>query len=681
MKIKTYLVSALALSAFACASAPELPSILGELNTDLASTVRIYGDTTNLFLTDYYPMASQIDSIVGVGVKVVKSASDWATFTVIAASDAPRLAYLRLYKGGSGVDVALVVRSARTFSLASQSVDGKNLFLSASANPTKVIAMWQNIVLPDSYLTIREKEIKVTIPNIADTFERSFLRVIAADSAGISGDILMPLAKGAPVTDAAQLNRHDKQTQIIYSLMVDRFYNGNKGNDKKLNSPEVLDIVDYQGGDIAGITEKINSGFFTDLGISTIWVSPVTQNPYDAWGQNEKPRTKFSGYHGYWPIYVTALDKRFSTEAEFKEMIAAAHAKNINIILDYVANHMHIDSPTLNEHPDWTTPARTPDGRENMALWDEFRLTTWFDKHIPSLDLERKEIYEPLTDSALYWLANYDLDGFRHDATKHIPEVFWRTLTKKSKERFPNRTIYQVGETYGSPELINSYVKSGMLDAQFDFNVYDATIWALADTSGNMENVMNTLKNSLDVYGYHNLMGYITGNHDRGRFISYAGGAMSLHQDAKAAGWNRKVTVGDTVTAYARLSMLHALMLTIAGVPTIYQGDDYGIPGGNDPDNRHMMVFDNYNAKEQAVRDNLAALAQMRRSSMPLLYGDFVPLYSSKSAIMFARIYLGKVVVVGINNATQKVDIRATLPVYPYSEINMSIEPLSFKVM
>ena len=263
---------------------------------------------------------------------------------------------------------------------------------------------------------------------------RSFLRVFAEDETYLYNDLLLPLQDGQIVTDAARLNRHDQQAQVLYSVLIDRFYNGNTANDWKMNSPEVLDIVDYQGGDLAGITRKISDGYFDQLGINTIWISPITQNPWDAWGlypfpngnkyDSTKTYTKFSGYHGYWPIYATKLDDRFGTPDELRTLLDTAHAHEINIILDYVANHMHINSPTLQEHPDWHTDSILPDGRRNFELWDDARLTTWFDKHIPTLDLEREEVCEQMTDSALYWLANYDLDGYRHDACKHIPEGY-----------------------------------------------------------------------------------------------------------------------------------------------------------------------------------------------------------------------------------------------------------------
>ena len=487
---------------------------------------------------------------------------------------------------------------------------------------------------------------------------RSYLRVFAEDETYLYNDLLLTLENGQIVTDAAQLNRHDQQAQVLYSVLIDRFYNGNTANDWKMNSPEVLDIVDYQGGDLAGITKKISEGYFDQLGINTIWISPITQNPWDAWGlypfpngnkyDSTKTYTKFSGYHGYWPIFATKLDERFGTPDELRTLLDTAHAHEINIILDYVANHMHINSPTLQEHPDWHTDSILPDGRRNFELWDDARLTTWFDKHIPTLDLEREEVCEQMTDSALYWLANYDLDGYRHDACKHIPEGYWRMLGQKIATRWPGRPIWMIGETYGSPELIGSYVKSGMLNAQFDFNVYFTAREALCGIKG-MDQVMQNEMTSLRTYGAHHTMGNISGNHDQIRFASIAGGAIDIYSQGKEEGWTREVGIGDTAVAYKRALLMEVLNMTLPGVPCIYQGDEYGEVGGNDPDNRHMMRFDNLNEDEQKMRNEVAKLIQLRRHSMPLLYGDFIPLIDRPEEIVFQRIYLGQKVTVMIN--------------------------------
>lgn len=487
---------------------------------------------------------------------------------------------------------------------------------------------------------------------------RSYLRVFAADDSCLYNDLLLPMQDGQIITDASQLNRHDPQAQVLYSLLIDRFNNGNPNNDWKMNSPEVLDIVDYQGGDLAGITAKIEDGYFDRLGINTLWISPITQNPWDAWGcytfkngnkyDPTKTYTKFSGYHGYWPIYATSLDSRFGTPEELHTLLSTAHAHGINVVLDYVANHMHINSPTLQEHPDWHTDSILPDGRRNFELWDEARLTTWFDRHIPTLDLERPEVCEAMTDSALYWLANYDFDGFRHDACKHIPEGYWRMLGQKIAQRWPRRPIWMIGETYGSPELIGSYVKSGMLNAQFDFNVYFTTREALMGLTG-MDAIITNELTSLATYGAHHTMGNISGNHDQIRFASIAGGAIDIHSQGKEEGWTSEIGIGDAEKAYKRALLLEVINMTLPGVPCIYQGDEYGEVGGNDPDNRLPMRFETLNLEERNMRNQVAELIAMRRHSMPLLYGDFIPLIDRPEEIVYQRVYLGEKVTVIIN--------------------------------
>lgn len=488
---------------------------------------------------------------------------------------------------------------------------------------------------------------------------RSWLRIYAESASHLYNDLLIPLQNGAPVCNTKDLTRHDPHTQVLYSILVDRFHNGDKTNDWKINSPEVLDIVDYQGGDLAGITEKIEAGFFDSLGVNTLWISPISQNPWDAWGRYpflhgnkydaSRKYTKFSAYHGYWPTILTQVDKRFGSDGVLDTLLTTAHQHNINVILDYVANHLHIQSPTYQQHPDWHTDSILPDGRRNFELWDEARLTTWFDTHIPTLDLEREEICENMTDTALYWLQRFDLDGFRHDACKHIPEGYWRMLTHKMVTQFPDRPLWMIGETYGSPELIGSYVKTGMLNAQFDFNVYFTLIDVLCN-GGSMEKISQVVAESAAAYGSHHTMGNISGNHDQVRFASLAGGDIHTWDNGKEEGWTRTVGIGNPQIGYRRALLQEVLNLTLPGVPCIYQGDEYGEVGGGDPDNRHMMRFDEQlNEAETDMKQHVRELIHLRRSLIALQYGDFLPVTCNNDVFTFDRIYMGQTVRVSIN--------------------------------
>ncbi len=625
------------------------------------------GGVQHIWLTDYLPALTG-DEQLTIETDMSYHASNYTTLEFDLEGD-NSLSTLTIYVDSAArYDIPILPRLPFATGLVTTGcTDEEVSFLTPSA-PAYICAYLDNELL-DQSLIVAEDEFarKLRLPQAKAG--RSFIRIYAADDQHRYNDILIPLQDGKVVTDAAQLTLNDDQTQVLYSLMIDRFHNGNTANDEPLNNPEVLPIVDYQGGDLAGITEKINSGFFEDLGITTIWVSPITQNPHDAWGHYpflhgnkydpSKKYTKFSGYHGYWPIYNNVVDHRFGTDAELHAMLDAAHKHNLHVVLDYVANHLHINSPVLQEHPDWVTDSILPDGRRNFELWDEARLTTWFDVHIPSLDLERPEVCEAMTDTALYWLENFAFDGFRHDACKHIPEGYWRMLGHKIATRYPKRHIWMIGETYGSPELIGMYVKSGMLNAQFDFNEYYGVRESVIEGVKGMEELERIVMESMAAYGAHHTMGNISGNHDQVRIASLCGGAiLSSEGNGKEAGWTREVGIGDATIAYRKAMLQEVINFTLPGVPCIYQGDEYGEVGANDPDNRKMMRFDGLNEQEQAMRTGVQKLTDLRRHSMPLLYGDMQTVSLTPDEWVYTRTYMGETVTVRIDrkNMTYSID-------------------------
>ncbi|MBN2892607.1 MAG: hypothetical protein JXL97_12135 [Bacteroidales bacterium] len=573
----------------------------------------------------------------------------------------------------------------------------ENLTFGIENKAKEVIVFYQNHKLPDNFVVKTGNEYTVSIPKEAKKLDRSYIRVWSYNKSGVSNDLYIPLTKGKVVDDATELNRSDYESAVMYNVFIDRFYDGDETNNRPLNSKEVLPQADFHGGDIAGIIDKINDGYFEKLGVNTLWISPIVKNVEGAYGQWPKPETKFSAYHGYWPMSFTQIDDRFGTHDEFKELVELAHEHNLNVILDFVAHHVHEENPIYKQHPDWATDLYLPDGTLNTERWDDHRLTTWFDVFLPTLDNSKPEVYNMVSDSALYWITEFGIDGFRHDAAKHVPLVFWSELTKKVKNQVAipqNRKIYQIGETYGSPELIGSYVNSGMLDAQFDFNLYDAVSTAIS-VDNSFKNVEVTLNKSFKYYGYHNLMGNITGNQDRGRFISYATGTLKYDEDAKLAGWTRDIIVGSPV-GYDKMAMLITFINTVPGIPVIYYGDEIGIPGGNDPDNRRMMRFDDLDDNEHVLKDNTAELIKLRRSSMPLMFGDFKFIQVTDDIMIYQRTYFGQIAIIVFNKSDKEEVIIFDLdPKYDYTDLKsnfaccfsiskgqlqITLEPESFEV-
>ncbi len=536
----------------------------------------------------------------------------------------------------------------------------------------KIIGLWENFQIENSKIEVKGDIITVEIPEEAKQMNRSVLRIWAYTDEGLSNDIYIPLSKGKPIVAADQLQRMDKHAMMMYFLLIDRFSDGDSTNDFPVDDPSILAKANYYGGDLQGVIDNLNSGYFEDLGINTIWLSPITLNPEGAYGLYPTPYTKFSAYHGYWPIRSTVVDYRYGTMDLLKELIKLAHEKEMNVLIDYVANHVHQEHPIYIEHPDWVTDLYLPDGSLNTERWDDHRLTTWFDTFLPTLDLSRMEVVDPMTDSALFWLKEAGLDGFRHDATKHIPEIFWETLTHKIKTEIiipEQRDIFQIGETYGSKGLINSYIGTGKLDAQFDFNVYDDAVVTFARKDLPFDRLEKGLKESFSIYGYHNLMGYISGNQDRSRFISFASGDIRFDENQKLAGWTRDITITDS-SAFDRLDLLLAFINTIPGIPVIYYGDEIGSPGAGDPDNRRMMKFEGLNQRELNLRNHVSELFHFRKNNPSLIYGDTRFLYKSDDQWAFVRSWFGENALVIFNKSDKESSLKIDLP----GEIKGNIE-------
>ena len=264
-------------------------------NSSAVVPMNVKAGTTAHYLTDYYPYWVGADDVTTTDERIAlnNTSGDWSEFELMTEAEV-LVSTIDVWHNGEALAIVVLGgnRDTKGSYMSTTVVEDGRVVVEATQPVVEAIAMWQNKAIEG--VEIEGNTIRVALPKEAKAFDRSVVRIFAASEAGRFNDILLPLERGEVVTSAEDIRRQDAQSQILYSLMIDRFNNGNTENDWKINSPEVLDKVDYQGGDLAGITAKIEDGFFTDLGITTIWISPITQNPYDAWGQNVNPDTKFS---------------------------------------------------------------------------------------------------------------------------------------------------------------------------------------------------------------------------------------------------------------------------------------------------------------------------------------------------------------------------------------------------
>ncbi len=457
---------------------------------------------------------------------------------------------------------------------------------------------------------------------------------------------------------------------IIYSLLTDRFNNGDKSNDNPIINDSLFLPANYQGGDFKGVINKLNEGYFTKLGVNAIWISPVYDNPNVPYREYPAPHRWYSGYHGYWPISDTRVEEHFGTMDELKELVKIAHKNGIKVLLDFVSNHTHIDHDNFKNHPEWYGKLELPDGRLNLRFWDEFRLTTWFEPYLPSYDyLGSKEALEHVASNAVWWLKETGADGFRHDAVKHVPNEFWRELTKKLKtELEPERGImtYQIGETFGSYGLISSYVNNGQLSSQFNFNLFDTTIPVFIDPKVSFSVLASELKQTERVYGNPHFMGNIMDSHDKVRFMSYADkdiipGGENLGSEM---GWSNPPVV-DNAESYKYPALYYAFMNTIPGLPVIYYGSEWGMTGASDPDNRRMMKFesslDNYQLE---LLETTRKIVNIRKKSTALKYGDLIPVLVENDVFAFLRTDFNEKYLVVLNKSLESKEVNVKIPNY-----------------
>jgi cyclomaltodextrinase len=488
----------------------------------------------------------------------------------------------------------------------------------------------------------------------------AWVRVVVADEKGNVSNAARVRAE--PTRD------FQWQDGVIYYAFTDRFANGDESNDRPVEDERVLPPANYQGGDFQGIRRKIDDGYFSDLGANVLWLAPLNRNPDGAWQEYLEPYRFYTGYHGYWPVSHTEVEPRFGGEPALTEMISAAHGTGMYIIADLVLKHVHTDHPMWKERRDLFGSLDLPDGTKNLRRWDDHQFTTWFEEWLPGFDFDNPEAVKFLIGNAVDFATRFNLDGYRLDAVKHIKRSFWwryRTAMRTAVDPRRKLPLYSVGETFMDREGIMSFVGPNMLDGQFDFPLYDTIIDVFARQQRGMDELEKSLEASETVYGKETLMSPLLGNHDKSRFMAYADGDLPdpAISDEEEVGWIKPPAVDDPA-AYEKLKLGLTFILSIDGVPMIYYGDEIGMSGAGDPDNRRMMRWgEEVKPEEESVRAHFSRVAAVRHKHPALRYGSRRALVAEGDRYAFVRAHLGDAVLAVWNRGANPTEF--TLEVGP----------------
>lgn len=526
-----------------------------------------------------------------------------------------------------------------------------------------LIVLFDNKIFPSELVKIKGREIALTVKGKMLLGEHSVR--IALNRMGRHSNIqTIQLLNGTIAGGSETKTLNDN---IIYSLMIDRFSNGDKSNDDPIEHDSLFSPANYQGGDLQGIINKIEDGYFDKLGVNAFWISPIIDNTNNAYREFPAPHRWFTGYHGYWPTSSNKVEEHFGDMKLVKNLVELVHQKDSKVYLDYVAHHVHQEHWMWKDHRDWFGTYNLPNGRLNLRLFDEYRLSTWFEPYMPSFDfVSSYEALEFMTDNAVWWLKVTGADGFRHDAVKHVPNEYWRMLTNKLNREIAvpqKKAIYQIGETFGGIDLIASYVNNGQLSAQFNFNLYDVAIPTFLDENASFKLLDYQMQKCFQVFGYNNLMGNIMDSHDKIRYMAYADGDLAINDgSAGEAAWNNPPKVDDP-KSYDKLKLHLAYLLTIPGIPIIYYGDEIGMTGAADPDNRRMMRFgDELNEFEKQTLEDVSNLIHIRKEHPALRYGDFLTLQADENIYSYLRSDMNERILTIINKSPNNQNLDYTLP-------------------
>ena len=403
--------------------------------------------------------------------------------------------------------------------------------------------------------------------------------------------------------------------QILYFVLLDRFYDGNKQNciniDKK-------DLQAFHGGDIAGLEQKLD--YLEELGITGIWVSPFLKNRPNAFFGQE-------AYHGYWPYDFFKIDERFGTEKELISLRESMKKRNIKLLLDMVVNHMGYDAPFVDEHKDWFNPMANINNWEDP---DELKNRCIFG--LPDFASQKPEVKRYFCEISKYWIDLLHPDGFRLDAVKHINDDFWKDFNENARKLSKSDFILLGEYLHGDPVKINETWRSTGFNCLFDFPLY-YTMKEVFAQNGDCRKLASRLYYDR-YYPDAGMLATLLDNHDLDRFITSCKGDIN------------------------RYKLAIAFMMTVRGIPTLCYGDEQALRGSHRtlPHNRCDMKF----TTNSEIFNFTKEMISMRKSVEALRRGLHCHIYADKNIYVFARLLPDQLVLVAFNNSEepQKIDLE-----------------------
>lgn len=422
---------------------------------------------------------------------------------------------------------------------------------------------------------------------------------------------------------------------VFYQIFPDRFANGSKSNDPKDTEDWKTGTPTYSnwfGGDAAGISGKIP--YLQDLGVNGVYINPIMAG---------------NSNHRYDPCDFYKVDPPFGTSEEFAELTRKLQKAGIRTVLDQIFDHVGIKfGPFLDvlknqqksKYLDWFKIKSFPvEVRQNPPYegW-------WGTEYMPKVDMNNPEVRKYMLESVRFWMGKAQLSGWRLDVANEVPMEFWRVFRQEVKKLDPQAWI--VGEVWynGAP-----WLGGDQWDASMNYPFRDQAVRFIAEDRITATQFLNGL---MQVYRFtapqvsRNQLNLLS-SHDTERFLHLAKGDTKLQ------------------------ALAATLQMTWVGAPSIYYGEEIGMPGGRDPDNRRPMDWDKVTRSNELLT-HYKKLIQLRTRSRVLASGDPYPLLANdeKKVVAFGRVLFEEAMMTVLNRSDKPQTISIPVQTLPEAAID-----------
>lgn len=379
-------------------------------------------------------------------------------------------------------------------------------------------------------------------------------------------------------------------SSIFYQILPERFFNANTANDpeKTVEWGSKPTRENFMGGDLRGIILKIE--YLKNLGINAIYLNPI-----------------FKSYsnHKYDTVDYFQVDPHLGTMEDLKELVQKLHEVGIRVILDGVFNHCGFymeqfqDVLVNNEksrYKDWFHFESFPADADKV----NYECVGYY-KWMPKMKMSNPEVREFFIKTAVYWMKEANIDGWRLDVSDEVDYTFWQEFRKRIKQENPH--AFLLGETWRENR---DMLRGDQMDSVMNYLFRDALIDFFARGEIDSFEFDSRINKFIGVYSEQvNFMLYnLLGSHDTERFL--------------------RLCREDT----DRLKLAAVFQMCFMGLPAVYYGDEIGMTGDNDPDCRRAMIW------EQAGQNGdllnwYQKLIAIRKSNTCLRDGRFKSIYCS----------------------------------------------------